>query len=125
MKNKNIAIIGAGNAGCVTALELLQRECRSCSAEITIYHDSKQHPIEKVGQGSLPPFPELVYNILGINWYDKNSLDATVKTGILYEGWGKKQYEIFHPFAMNSIGAHFVPDKLSKAVLLLTSRLVS
>ena len=108
-----IAIIGAGNAGCVTALKLLERRIKP---EITIYHDPKEHPIEQVGQGSLPTFPALVYDVLGVDWYN-NPIDATLKTGILYEGWGKKQYEIFHPFQMNVVGAHFVPSKLSKLVL--------
>lgn len=108
---KRITIVGAGNAGCITALELLQEEC-----EITIYHDSKEYPIERVGQGTLPSFPETIYNILGIDWYN-NPIDATIKTGILYEGWGKKQYKIFHPFAMHNIGSHFVPNKLSKVIL--------
>ena len=112
-----IAIIGAGNAGCITALELLKkRDCESCDIDITIYHDSKNQPIEKVGQGTLPGFTETVYDVLDIDWYN-NPIDATIKTGILYEGWGKKQYEIFHPFAMNNIGSHFVPIKLSNLLL--------
>jgi len=114
---KKIAIIGAGNAGCMTALELLQFQNRSRKADIVIYHNSEEYPIERVGQGTLPPFPEIISNILGLNFYDRNLIDATIKTGILYEGWGKKQYEIFHPFAMHQIGAHFTPNKLSKVVL--------
>jgi len=115
-----IAIVGAGNAACATALQLQLVNCK-CKNEITIYHSDK-YPIEKVGQGTLPGFPEVLYNILGVDWHN-NSIDATIKTGILYEGWGKKQYEIFHPFAMHSIGAHINPSKLS--TLLLESGLVN
>ena len=118
-KQMKIAIVGAGNAACATALQLLEPEC--CRSEITIYHSDK-YPIEKVGQGTLPGFPEVLYSILGVDWYN-NPIDATVKTGILYEGWGKKQYEIFHPFAMNNIGSHINPSKLS--TLLLESGLVN
>ena len=113
-----IAIIGAGNAGCVTALKLLERRIKP---EITIYHDPKEHPIEQVGQGSLPTFPALVYDVLGVDWYN-NPIDATLKTGILYEGWGKKQYEIFHPFQMNVVGAHFVPSKLSNVIIIQATK---
>ena len=118
-KQMKIAIIGAGNAACATTLQLLEKEC--CKYDITIYHSDK-YPIEKVGQGTLPGFPEALYNILGIDWYN-NPIDATIKTGILYEGWGKKQYEIFHPFAMHTVGSHINPSKLS--TLLLESGLVN
>ena len=109
---KRIAIVGAGNAGCITALELLQRRQ---PVETVMYHNIDKYPIERVGQGTLPTFTNIVYDVLGIDWYN-NPIDATIKTGILYEGWGKKQYEIFHPFAMDNVASHFVPNKLSKIV---------
>ena len=114
---KRIAIIGAGNAGCITALELSKTECSSSKSEITIYHDSDNYPIEKVGQGSLPPFTELLHDTLDVNWYDKNLIDGTIKMGILYKGWEKNKEEIFHSFAMHQAAVHFTPNKLSKAVL--------
>jgi|TARA_B100000131_G_scaffold319863_1_gene366612 tryptophan halogenase len=111
---KRIAIVGAGNAGSITALyihnEILEDK------EILLYHSPNDHPIEKVGQGTVNPILELIHESLGCNWYD-NPLEATIKTGILYEGWGKKQDKIFHPFSMHEVAAHFVPEKLSKAVL--------
>jgi hypothetical protein len=114
---KRIAIIGAGNAGCITALELSKTECSSSKSDITIYHDSNNYPIEKVGQGSLPSFTELLYDTLNLNWYDKNVIDGTIKMGILYKGWEKNKKEIFHSFAMHQAAVHFTPNKLSKAVL--------
>ena len=111
---KRIAIVGAGNAGSITALyihnEILEDK------EIVIYHSPNDHPIEKVGQGTVNPILELIHESLGCDWYD-NPLEATIKTGILYEGWGKKQDKIFHPFALHEVAAHFVPQKLSKTVL--------
>ena len=114
---KRIAIIGAGNAGCISALELSKDEGTSYKTEITVYHDPECHPIEKVGQGSLPPFNELLHDTLNLNWYDKNIIDATIKMGILYEGWGKTKHEIFHPFGMYQSASHFTPNKFSQAVL--------
>ena len=111
---KRIAIIGAGNAGCINALELKNNFPTQC--EITIYHSPKKHPIEKVGQGTLPNITQLIQNILDVDWYN-NYIDATIKTGILYEGWGKKQDKMFHPFPMAQTAVHFVPEKLSNLTL--------
>jgi tryptophan halogenase len=85
-------------------------------SEILIYHSPKEHPIELVGQGTLPLTTHLISDILEINWYN-NKIGATFKTGILYEGWGKKKEKFFHPFSLELIAIHFVPEKLSQAVL--------
>ena len=108
-----VAIIGAGNAGCVTALHYHKY---LDDAEIDIYHSPDQHPIEKVGLGTLPAIVDLVSSVFGSSWYD-NSIDSTFKTGILYEGWGNKHDKFFHSFQMHLMAMHFVPNKLSKAVL--------
>ena len=118
MKPIRIAIIGAGNAGCITALHFytyLSKEI-GFSFEITIYHSPNEHPIERVGQGSTLPIVGLIQSGLKMNWYN-NPIDATFKSGILYEGWGKKTDKIIHPFFMHEMSMHFVPQKLSKAVL--------
>jgi len=109
-----IAIVGAGNAGCVTALHY--HKYLEIDNEIVIYHNPDEHPIERVGQGTLFSITDLISSTLGINWYD-NPIDATFKTGILYEGWGKKKDILFHPFPLPDMSIHFVPQKLSKAVL--------
>ena len=95
-----IAIVGAGNAGCITALHY--HKYLNVDHEIEIYHSPKQHPIERVGQG--------------INWYN-NPIGATNKSGILYENWGKKNDKIFHHFNLSDMSMHFVPQKLSQVVL--------
>ena len=109
-----IAIVGAGNAGCITALHY--HKYLDIDNEIVIYHSPEQHPIERVGQGTFPTFVDLIANTLDINWYD-NPIDATFKSGILYEGWGKPGNKFFHPFHMEQMSMHFVPQKLSKVVL--------
>ena len=48
-QNKKLAVIGAGNAGCVSALHFRQY---LPDLEIDLYHDSEHHPIERVGQDS-------------------------------------------------------------------------
>lgn len=115
---KRIAIVGAGNAGCITALHYNKYLKKiDNDYEISIYHSPIQHPMERVGQGTLIEITALISEELGINWYN-NTIDATFKTAFMYEGWGKKQYNIFAPFKdMAGLAIHFVPQKLSKAVL--------
>ena len=115
MKKKKIAIIGAGNAGCITALNFYFYARDTC--EIEIYHSPEKHPIERVGQGTNIPPATLISSVFGGNWYDRNYLDATLKKGILYEGWGKAMNEIFHPFLMTNMAIHYVPQRLSDLVL--------
>jgi len=109
-----IAIVGAGNAGCITALHY--HKYLNVDHEIDIYHSLDTHPIERVGQGTLTSVTELFSDALNINWYN-NPIGATFKTGILYENWGKKNDKIFHHFNMSDTAIHFVPQKLSELVL--------
>ena len=80
MPKKKIAIIGAGNAGCITALHFYKY--LEGGNEIYIYHSPEKHPIERVGQGTTLDIVQLISSILKHNWYD-NSIDATFKSGIL------------------------------------------
>ena len=109
-----LAIVGAGNAGCITALHYhLYRP----DIEIDLYHDSDNHPIERVGQGTTIPVAKLISDGLGCNWYN-NNIGATLKTGILYKNWGTKKDEFFHDFySMDQVSIHYTPKKLSDAVL--------
>jgi tryptophan halogenase len=117
MRKKKIAIIGAGNAGLVTALHyhfhgVLEQNIFD---KIDIYYDPNT-PIERVGQGSLLPLPTLISKIIDTNCYD-NKINSTLKTGILYENWGKKNHKFFHMFPLGSAGIHYQPNLLSKAIL--------
>ena len=114
MPKKKIAIIGAGNAGCITALHFYFHG--RDRFEIELYHSPEKHPIERVGQGTTIPPAMLISSVFGSNWYS-NNIGATFKTGILYEGWGKSKDEFFHSFPMSNMSIHYVPQKLSNAVL--------
>ena len=109
-----IGVVGGGNGGLVVALFLL-KETYGQDVEIEVYYDPKI-PIEKVGQGSLVNFVGLVHEILGVDWYS-NEIDATFKSGILYEGWGKKKDKFFHPFPMDYMAVHYSPDKLRECMI--------
>ena len=113
---KKIAIIGAGNAGCISALHFYYYS--HDKYEIEIYHSPGEHPIERVGQGTVVPPVGIIASVLDLNWYaPENPIGATFKSGILYEGWGKSKDEFFHPFPMTNMSMHYVPQKLSNAVL--------
>ena len=113
MINK-LAIIGAGNAGCVSALHW---RLYQPNLEIDLYHDSVHHPIERVGQGTTIPVTGLISTCLDFNWFN-NPIGATLKTGILYKNWGTKKDQIFHSFySMDQVSIHYTPKKLSDAVL--------
>ena len=113
-----LAIVGAGNAGCTTALHYQRylSELYLGKFEISIYHSPNEHPIERVGQGTISPVVELIGKVLNIDWYN-NPIDATFKNGILYEGWGKENNKFHHSFKMDEMSMHFVPQKLSNIVL--------
>lgn len=109
-----LAVIGAGNAGCITALHFKKHAPR---LEIDLYHDSKNNPIELVGQGTIVGVSELLSESLGATWF-KNNLGATIKTGILYQDFGTKQEKIFHDFySLSKTAIHYTPKKLSDCVL--------
>lgn len=118
MTNK-ISIIGAGNAGCISALTLhflKETEAPGDIDEIVIYHDPNS-PIERVGQGATLNIRNNLFECLGMDWYHKNSIKATIKTGVRYYGWGKKDHDFMHSFTNGNIACHYVPQLLSKATL--------
>ena len=110
---QKIAVIGAGNAGCVTALHW---RLYQPNLEIDLYHDSEHNPIEKVGQGTTIPVANLISHSLNCDFYE-NTIGATLKTGILYKNWGTKKDKFFHDFFPMQVSIHYTPKKLSDAVL--------
>jgi hypothetical protein len=104
-----IGVVGGGNAGLTVAMVVFA-ETYGQDVEIELYYDPEV-PIEKVGQGSLINFVVLLSDVFGIDWYH-NPIDATFKTGILYEDWGKKNDKFFHSFPMNYTAIHYSPSKL-------------
>jgi hypothetical protein len=118
-KRLKITILGAGNAGCFTALHFgyysSSIDKRDLDITVELIHDPTRPP-EKVGQGTTLPVAKLLWESLGVDWYD-NPIDATTKLGILYEGWGKNNDKIFHPFPLHSTALHFSPNKLQDTVL--------
>lgn len=88
MKNvKSIAVVGGGSAGLIAATVLRQK----LNIQVDIIR-SKRIGIIGVGEGSTEHFSEYL-RFLNINPYDIiKHCDATYKSGIMFEGWGEKDY---------------------------------
>ena len=119
-----VTIVGAGNAGCFTALEYswlakIDKWVTLGSGvdEIELIYDPDSES-EKVGQATFPPQPQLLWSALEqeFNYYS-NKINATPKLGILYQNWGKTNKDIFHPFPGNHIAVHFCPWEMQSFVL--------
>ena len=105
-----ISIIGSGNAGCFTALYY-----SSQGKEVELIHNPEVLPVT-VGQATMPSSTALLWEANRFNWYN-NSIHATLKTGILYEDWGKVNDKVFHPFPADRMSMHFCPWEMQKYVL--------
>jgi len=110
-----ITILGRGNAGCLIALHYGHYTKKISDIKVELIYD-KNIPTEIVGQGSLLTIPFLLWEALGIDWYN-NPIQATPKLGILYENWGKKNEKIFHPFPFDRTALHYSPEKLQDTIL--------
>ena len=113
--HKKIVVVGGGNAGCLTALHYgwHSRKNDAISVELIYNPDVKPEP---VGQATLVDPPALLYATTRTNWMN-NPIHATMKSGILYEGWGKKQDVITNPFPMDRMGMHYCPCEMQELVL--------
>ena len=107
-----VSIVGGGNAGCITALYL---SWHSKDTEVELIYNP-DIPCERVGQASVIDQPKLLWGATGFNWYN-NPIHATMKSGILYEGFGKCNEEVIHAFPAESMAMHYCPWEMQKHVL--------
>ena len=112
---RKIVVIGAGNAGCVTALQHAWHSRTASNIEVELIHNPEVSPT-RVGQATLLDAAGIFHAALGMNWYN-NPIHATPKSGFKYEGWGKKNENIFHEFPMDRLGLHFCPVEMQQFVL--------
>lgn len=110
-----ISILGGGNAGCFTALFYSWYTRENNNIEIELIYNPKIKP-EIVGQATLLDPPALLWAATGFNWYN-NSIHATLKSGILYEGWGKINDKHFHEFPPDRMAMHYCPWEMQKLIL--------
>ena len=107
-----ISVVGGGNGGCFTALYLAWHRK---DIEVELIYNPEVLP-ERVGQATLLDPPKLLWAALGFDWYH-NPIHATMKSGILYEGWGQVNEEVFHPFPPQSMAMHYCPWEMQASIL--------
>ncbi len=106
-----VSVVGGGNAGVFTALFL----DHAVGTEVELIYNPEIPP-ERVGQAALLSPPRLLFEATGFNWYD-NQIHATFKSGILYEGFGKVNDKVIHPFPACNMAMHYCPWEMQKHVL--------
>ena len=111
---KKITVVGGGNAGCFTALYCALMG-RDKDFEVELIYDP-EIPQERVGQATVLEPPAILWAATGFNWYE-NKINATFKTGILYEGWGKVNDKVFHDFPADSVAMHYCPWEMQASIL--------
>ena len=109
-----ITILGAGNAGCLSALYYAHFTRTMSDIKVELIYDP-DIPAEKVGQGSLLGLPELLWRSLGIDSYN-NPIDSTIKTGIVYENWSQKNNKFITMLPFGNVAIHYSPQKLQNTM---------
>ena len=109
-----VSVVGGGNAGVFTAL-YWSWYGKHENIEVELFHDPEIPP-EEVGQASLLYPPQILWESCGFTWYN-NPLKATMKTGILYEGFGKVNDKVFHAFSPSTMAMHYSPSELQSYIL--------
>ena len=109
-----ISVVGGGNAGVFTAL-YWSWYGKDQNVEVELFHDPEIPP-EEVGQASLLVPPQMLWESCGFNWYN-NPIKATMKSGILYEGFGKVNDKVFHAFSPSTMAMHYCPSVIQSYIL--------
>jgi tryptophan halogenase len=115
MKKTKISVLGAGNAGSLTALHYSWYSKKYANVEVELIYNPKIRS-ELVGQATLSEHPNFLWLSTGFDWYN-NNIHATFKSGILYENWGKHNEKWFHPFPAGAMAMHYCPWEMQKSVL--------
>ena len=110
-----IVVIGAGNGGCFTALHTGWYTRNNPDVEVELIYNPETSP-EVVGQATVIDVPSLLWAATDFNWYN-NNINATFKSGILYEGWGKVNDKVFHTFPADKMAMHYCPWEMQNLVL--------
>jgi len=108
---RKVSVVGGGNAGVFTALYFGWYG----QDEVELIYNPEIPP-ERVGQATLLDPPRMLWNATGFDWYH-NQINATFKSGILYEGWGQVNDKVFHAFPADGMAMHYCPWEMQKHVL--------
>lgn len=109
-----ITILGRGNAGCISAMHFAHfRKQINTKIDIELIYDSNILPVP-TGQGTTLDFPEKLFQNFGSSYL--SDFPYTMKTGIMYENFGKVNKKIYHNFPIGSYALHFEPKQFQDYV---------
>ena len=112
-----ITVLGRGNAGVLTALHYsAYTQNFDNPVEVELIHDSEINPVP-VGQATNLVVPQVMWDCLGTSFTNLKDFSFTEKTGIMFENWGKKNKEIWHPFPIGTFAFHFDPNQFQTYIL--------
>lgn len=107
----NIVIVGGGSAGWMTAAMLSkQLECdtKETNVNITLIESDNIGTVG-VGEATIPPI-KTFNRILGIDENDfLKHCNGSIKLGISFENWPKKNHQYFHPFGRFAVDFDYIP----------------
>ena len=103
---KRLVIVGGGTAGWITASWFARRWANVMDVVVI---DKSEPERVGVGEATLLSFPN-VMKMMGYKTTDWiKEIDATLKSGILFPGWGEEDQTIWHPFSFTSVGDSKTP----------------
>ena len=103
---KRLVIVGGGTAGWIAASWFARRWGKIF--EVVVIDKSEPERVG-VGEATLLSFPNVMKQMgyKPTDWIKE--IDATLKSGILFPGWGKEDQTIWHPFSFTSVGDSKTP----------------
>ncbi|MGQ7847268.1 tryptophan 7-halogenase [Granulosicoccus sp. 3-233] len=109
-----IAVLGGGTAGYIAAAHVSHT---LPDAQLLHVFDSSI-PTIGVGEGTTPRFPMWLKEIAGLDFVDlAQRCNATLKTGVLFEGWGRAGKPFFNRFQPSTlIGYHIDASEIVQII---------
>lgn len=104
---KKIAVVGKGTAGCMSAAYWSSFE----DVEVDWYFDPNIKT-QAVGEGANLTLPTRLNETVNFSPREFHKADASLKTGIYKDGWGKGKKPFLHDFPSPFVSMHFNAIKL-------------
>ena len=103
---RRLVIVGGGTAGWIAASWFARRWGKIF--EVVVIDKSEPERVG-VGEATLLSFPNVMKQMgyKPTDWIKE--IDATLKSGILFPGWGIEDQTIWHPFSFTSVGNSKTP----------------
>ena len=114
-KKIKIAVIGTGTAGCLQTLQFSQ-ELNFEYFELDWIYDPET-PIFGIGEATTPHIPQVLRRSKFSTDMLFNELKGSLKYGVRFFNWGKKNKKFVHDFGCGQYGVHMDTSALSEFTL--------